>query len=115
MKDVLSDYIIGVILFAITVGIIRSYKNNIFQIPIVDINATGIPLPFGVVDQGFLFIRIGLPHTRRLFLDSNGLPLIFHGFLFIGATGFSLTPNQFDLIPRFPYIFHNLYTHPNYI
>ncbi|TGO27842.1 hypothetical protein BPAE_0036g00530 [Botrytis paeoniae] len=82
MKDLLLDYMIGVILY--------------------------------VVSTGTLFMRVGFPHTGRSFLDPDGLPLIFHGFLFVGAVGLGLNNDQLSLIPQSPYTFYNLDTYPNY-
>ncbi|TEY31567.1 hypothetical protein BOTCAL_0784g00020 [Botryotinia calthae] len=115
MKDLLSDYMIGVVLYALSTGVIRQYHGRLFQLPIVDVGkGTGIPLPPGYADMGTLSVRVGLPHAGRPFLDPDGLPLTFHGFLFVGAAGLGLNNDQLSLIPRSPYTFYNLHTHPNY-
>ncbi|TGO47497.1 hypothetical protein BCON_0275g00130 [Botryotinia convoluta] len=86
MKDLLSDYMIGVILYAVSTGVIRQYHGRLFQLPIVDVGkGIGIPVPPGYQarqHKGTLSVRVGLPRAGRPFLDPDGLPLTFHGFRF---------------------------------
>lgn len=45
----------------------------------------------------------GLPHAGHLFLDLDGLPMAWHGYLLIGSQGLGLSNRQLDAVPRSPY------------
>ncbi|KAK6591454.1 hypothetical protein H4I96_12364 [Botrytis cinerea] len=109
MKDIISDYAMGLLFLAYQKGIIGYYDIRLFQEPFVRV---GKRKGFGI--SGKVTVRAFRPHCGRPFCDPDGLPMVWHGYIFLGDRGYRMSRADRRTVPRSPYNFDTIQTHPNY-